>query len=279
MGDDDGFQFSARGQVHDCQSKCVKDLCPQWLSSLFSRVPKIVEFLDVDSGKATIAKIRLVHFGLSDLSGHPWSFEINNEISETLKTLTTFDSKDIAEICRLFKQPRKNGTELEVSFLLKDSILGVENMLLRFPEFESGSYFIKDNSDWEYHLGRFSTKLQIAEPMSKALAHYYGLDSSSSSSSSSSTTPLSRYYAMDDFNDPSICRDVDTKNLDNFGAIEDFLNFIEVELGEGVVKPTSYCSKTLSTIANADVNLSLPDPNNLVERRRFLKNQVTARNI
>lgn len=148
----------------DCRQECVEDLCPQWLTSLTSRVPTVVTITGED-GKVTNADIDVVEIESSDVNLY-FSFQDGKQIAPPV---------NYSGICRLLNAPRKDGILIGIVIHLKskniDQGIGpgdpykkemeLERSTISFPEFENNKYFVGDNLLWSYDRGSWYATLSI----------------------------------------------------------------------------------------------------------------------
>lgn len=77
------------------------------------------------------------------------------------------------------------------------------------------------------------------------------------------------YYSTVNFNDPAICKAVNTEHLGNVVYITSFLSNLLSRLGEGIAQPNLSCLQTLSTIADTPVIPTAPYAERQLENRAY----------
>lgn len=81
LGQDGGFQYSlppisTPDEWSNCARECTSDLCPRWLESLFTRIPKMVTVTQLETGKSGNILVKDVVFSTS---GGVWYHRLSND--------------------------------------------------------------------------------------------------------------------------------------------------------------------------------------------------------
>ena len=170
LGNNGGFQFklsngSEPGQSNqsseqnNCQHECASDLCPQWLESLFGRIPSVVVLTDLKTGEMLETSVASVSFATSD---GLWDRRLSYS-DPSMASLPIFPpiSGSIASLCRVLNAPRKNSISLNATIQLARNTPNLQNVSASFPEFEGGNYFVPSPA-WKFGFTKVTPRLGSA---------------------------------------------------------------------------------------------------------------------
>lgn len=209
MGSDDSFIYklpSTSGNSSgttdatfvDCQSECTGDLCSDWLSSLLTNRPKIVDIQQAtalrqsnssnSSNGPTSLRFPIVYCRFY-IPGTNWDAFLNTGSLTMLNGISVTNPAFLRAGCRILNSSRQSNLVVEIGLGFKSSDSLVQGMLqtfskftypskvlVNFPELSRGNY-LTNSSGWKVVQGPYGNfTLTISLPISNSQTRKESMD-------------------------------------------------------------------------------------------------------